>query len=329
MQPFRAFRIHNDDHGYRAGVEELTLDNLTASEGDVLMRVRYSSVNYKDALAGTGRGKILRRFPLVGGIDAAGEVAESADPRFETGDQVLVTGHGLGVYQDGGYAEWIRVPADWVVPLPEGLTLFQSMALDTAGFTAGLALHRMEQNGQTPDMGPILVTGASGGVGAVSVRLFYSRGYEVVAVSGRPEHHAWLRELGASRVLGREGLTASTRPLEKATWGGAVDTVGGVVLAGILPSVVPQGNVASIGLAAGIEVHTTVTPFILRGISLLGIDSQDFPREGRGAVWDKLAGLAGDEWERLVTAEAPIARLSQTFRELLDSRLRGRCVVRL
>ncbi len=328
VSSFRAFRIHDDERGYRAGVETLGLADLAASEGEVLIRVRYSGVNYKDALAGTGRGKILRRFPLVGGVDAAGEVAQSTDPRFGPGDPVIVTGHGLGVYHDGGYAQWLRVPADWVTPLPEGLTLFQAMALGTAGFTAALALFRMERNGQSPGMGPILVTGASGGVGSIAVRIFYTYGYEIVAVSGKPECHEWLKGLGATRVLARDQLELGERPLEKGVWGGVVDTVGGPVLAGLTRSVRPWGNIAAIGLAAGTDLHTTVMPFIIRGVSLLGINSQECPQDIRAQVWPLLtARNAGSDWESLATHRLGLDGLTGVFEQLLAGRVHGRCVV--
>jgi NADPH2:quinone reductase len=326
--PFRALRIHDDERGYRACVEELTLEDLAASDGNVLIRVQWSGVNYKDALAGTGKGKILRRFPLVGGIDAAGVIESSEDPRFRRGDPVVVTGFGLGVYHDGGYARWLRVPGDWVVPLPEGLGPRDAMILGTAGFTAALALHRMEANGQTPELGPVLVTGASGGVGSIAVSIFYSRGYEVVAVSGRPDRHAWLRGLGASQVLDRTGLAASGRALEKGLWGGVVDTVGGAVLAGILPGVKPRGNVAAIGLAAGPELHTTVMPFIIRGISLLGIDSQECPSVLRPGLWRLLASAGPDgSWEALAGATFGLDGLAAAFEILLGGRSEGRLLV--
>ncbi len=330
MQVFRAFRIHNDERGYRAGLEQLSLADLDASEGEVLIRVRYSSINYKDALAGTGRGKILRRFPLVGGVDAAGEVAESSDPRFRPGDAVIVTGRGLGVYHDGGYAEWLRVPADWVVHLPPGLTLFQGIALGTAGFTAALALYRMERNGQTPALGPVLVTGASGGVGSIAVKLFHSHGYQVVAVSGKPDCHAWIKGLGAAEVLSPDHLAPGERPLEKGTWGGVVDTVGARVLAGLIPCVRPWGNIASIGLAAGTDLQTTVMPFIIRGVSLLGINSQECPRELHARLWPLLIERdPGPTWEPLVTRTLGLDGLMEAFEQLLGRSVHGRCVVDL
>lgn len=225
MTVYKAFRIHNDDQGYRAGIEELPV--TAPGAGEVLIRVAYSSVNYRDALAGTGRGKILATFPLVGGVDAAGSVETSADGRFTPGDPVLVTGYGLSYDHDGGYARYLKVPGDWVVPMPVGLDPRNAMLLGSAGFTVALAIHRMQVNEQRPELGPVLVTGASGGVGSIAVDIFRHLGYEPAAVSGKPERHDWLRELGAAQILGRDELPGGERPLEQAVWGGALDSVGG------------------------------------------------------------------------------------------------------
>lgn len=327
MTRFRAYRIHNDNDQHRAGLEQVELDNL--SEGDTLIQTRYSSVNYKDALAGTGRGKILRRFPLVGGIDACGDISHSADPRFSTGDQVLVTGCGLSESRDGGYAEWLRVPAEVVVPLPEGLGPFEAMAIGTAGFTTALALHRMEQNGQKPDMGPIIITGASGGVGCLAIDIFTRQGYEVVAVSGKKAQWDFLKSLGASEVISREeALSQGGHPLEKGRWGGAVDTAGGAMLASLLRTTLPWGSIASIGLAAGMEFSTTVMPFILRGISLLGIDSANCPYDLRCSLWQRLAtDLKPRHLEEIVTQVVGLEELDRVFEDQLAGRLRGRTLV--
>ena len=241
---FRAFRIANVDNTVRGALVDMTLDELSA--GDVLIRAVFSSVNYKDALAGTGTGKILRRFPLVGGIDVAGIVESSTDERFTPGAEVLVTGYDLGVNHDGGYAGYVRVPADWVVPIPVGLTLFEAMALGTAGFTAGLAVIRLEQMGLRPGRGPVLVTGATGGVGSVAIASLARLGYEVTALSGKESAHDYLKSLGATAVLNRTTLEMGTRPLEKATWAGAVDPPGGL-------------GAATAGAATAIDRATTVT----------------------------------------------------------------------
>ncbi|NLC62394.1 MAG: YhdH/YhfP family quinone oxidoreductase, partial [Gammaproteobacteria bacterium] len=235
-ETFAAFRIHNDEGGYRAGIEAVALDQLSA--GEVVIRAVHSSVNFKDALAGTGKGKILRRFPLVGGIDVAGHVVASTDPRFREGDPVLVTGRGLGETRDGGYAQYVRVDADMPVPLPDGLDLREAMILGTAGFTAALALVRMVHNGQTPAMGPLAVTGATGGVGSLAVDIFSAAGFEVHAISGKADQVEYLQALGASQVLGRDALQ-TTRPLETARFGGGLDNVGGPMLASLLAQTCP------------------------------------------------------------------------------------------
>lgn len=328
MNSYKAFRIHNDDQGYRAGIEELPLTQ--PADGEVLIRVAYSGINYKDALAGTGKGKILATFPLVGGVDAAGIVEASADGRFSPGDPVLVTGYGLSFDHDGGYAEYLGVPGDWVIPMPPGLDPRNAMILGTAGFTAALAINRMLINGQRPDMGPVLVTGATGGVGSIAIDMLSHLGYEPAAVSSKQELHGWLQELGASQILGRGDLPGKKRPLEKAIWGGAVDNVGGEMLAQITRTVVPDGNIASIGLAGGIELNTTVMPFILRGVSLLGINSVDVPHELRTRIWELLA----TEWrpphlESLLTNSVGLEGLPEVFDDMLAGKTHGRVLVDL
>ncbi|MEO5343217.1 MAG: YhdH/YhfP family quinone oxidoreductase [Gammaproteobacteria bacterium SHHR-1] len=326
MNQFKAFRIHNDAQGYHSGVETLQTEQLMA--GEVLLECRFSSVNYKDALAGTGQGKVVRHFPITGGIDAAGDVIESSDPRFRPGDPVLATGYGLGVSHDGGYGRYLRLPADWLVPLPPGLGPFMAMALGTAGFTAGLALQRMEQNGQTPEMGPVLVTGASGGVGSIAIALLARNGYEVVAVSGKEDQRQRLMEMGASQVIDRNQLPLSQRPLDKACWGGLIDSLGGDILAGLLPQIQPWGNVASIGMAAGMGLSSSVMPFILRGIGLLGIDSVECPMALRQHVWQRLSEqLDRPLLEQLVTRVIPLEDLPGAFEELLAGQARGRILV--
>lgn len=326
MTAVRAFRIH-DQQG-TARLETLQLDEL--SPGEVVIRACYSSVNYKDALAATGRGRILRRFPLVGGIDVAGVVEHSGDDRFRAGDAVLVTGCGLGESHDGGYAERVRVPADWVVPLPAGFSLREAMVLGTAGFTAALAIDRLEQNGQTPAHGPVLVSGATGGVGSVAVDLLAGRGYEVVALSRKPDTGGYLAALGASRVLDTAEAVHGDAPLEKAQWGGAIDNVGGDVLAWLTRTVKPWGSIAGIGLAGGAELHTTVMPFILRGISLLGITSANCPVERRQRVWQRLAtDLKPRHLERMVAGVVTLDTLPDVFGRVLSGDHRGRFLVEI
>jgi NADPH2:quinone reductase len=326
MSGFRAFRIFNDNNAVHGAVVETSLDEL--SPGDVVIRAAFSSVNYKDALAGTGTGKILRRFPLVGGIDVSGIVDSSADARFKPGDEVLVTGYDMGVMHDGGYAGYVRVPGDWVVPIPVGLTLFEAMALGTAGFTAGLAVHRLEQNGLRPGQGPVLVTGATGGVGSVGVASLARLGYEVTALTGKDAEHDYLRALGAATVVSRGTLEMGTRPLEKAMWAGAIDAVGGDMLAWLTRTTNYWGAIASTGLAGGVELRTTVMPFILRGVSILGVDSVMCPMEIRREVWRRLA----------TDMKPPLMKIAQTitlddlgpaFETLLAGRARGRYVVRI
>jgi acrylyl-CoA reductase (NADPH) len=328
MSDYRAFRIHQDDRGHHAGIEQLPL--VGPSAGEILIRAHYSSVNYKDALAGTGKGKILRRFPLNGGIDVAGEVAESRDRRFRAGDGVLVTGYGLGVESDGGYAELVRVPADWAIPLPEGLGPFDAMALGTAGFTAALAIHRMEQNGQHPSLGPVVVTGASGGVGCIALDLLSALGYETAAVSRKGALRELLTTLGAGRILARDELPGVARPLEKAVWGGALDNVGGAMLANLTRTVVPWGNIASIGLAGGHELRTTVMPFILRAVSLLGIDSGSCPYDLRQRLWRRLAtDLRPRHLDRILDRTVTLDQLPEVFADMLAGNTHGRTVVQI
>jgi putative YhdH/YhfP family quinone oxidoreductase len=323
---FRAFRIHNDDRGYRSGIESLSLDDL--APGEVVIRTEYSSVNYKDALAGTGEGKILRRFPLVGGIDVAGRVVESRDPRFREGDAVLVTGCGLSETRDGGYCEYARLEAEWTIPLPAGLDLREAMTLGTAGFTAALALHRMLENGQSPDHGPLAVTGASGGVGMLAIDIFTRAGFEVHAISGKADQAGFLRSIGAREVLGRDALSTK-RAMESARFGGGLDNVGGAMLASLLAQTAPYGNVATAGLAASAELQTTVMPFIIRGVSLLGVASAGTARPVRERIWERLAS----DWkpahlDRIRTREVTLDELPSVFPTMLAGGSFGRTVVR-
>jgi putative YhdH/YhfP family quinone oxidoreductase len=324
---FEAFRIRNDDAGYRSGLEQVALDDL--SPGEVVIQAEWSSVNYKDALAGTGQGKILRRFPLVGGIDVAGRVVASTDKAFREGDAVLATGCGLGETRDGGYSRYVRLESRWTIPLPEGLTLRESMVLGTAGFTAGLALRRMLDNRQSPGMGPLCVTGATGGVGSLAIDIFTRAGFEVHAISGKADQHGYLRAIGAREVHGRDAL-ATTRPLESARFGGGLDNVGGPMLASLLAQTAPYGNVASAGLAATADLHTTVMPGIIRGVSLLGVASGGTARDIRDAVWTRLAG----DWkpahlDRICTREAGLGELPDVFTRMLAGGSLGRTVVRI
>lgn len=324
---FRAFRISAMDGKSRGSLVEVSLDEL--SDGDVVIRAAYSSVNYKDALAGTGGGKIVRRFPLIGGIDVAGTVVSSTAPAVSEGSEVLVTGHEMSVSQDGGYSEYVRVPADWVIPLPAGLTLRDSMALGTAGFTAALSIVEMERNGLTPGSGPVIVTAATGGVGSIAVELLASLGYDVAALTGKDDCHDYLRTLGASDVLSRHTLEMGTRPLEKARWAGAVDPAGGEILAWLTRTMLVGGCIASSGLTAGVELRTTVMPFILRGVKLLGIDSSACPSERRLEVWSRLASDMKLSHSNEIVREITMDDLHDAFTTLLEGKARGRFVVKI
>ncbi len=328
MDTFRAYRIHQDEGRISARFEDLTLNDLAA--GEVVVNVSHSGINYKDALAATGAGKILRRYPLVGGIDLAGTVASSADPRFQPGDAVLVTGCALSETHDGGYAEVARVKGDWVIPIPPNLSAFEVMALGTAGFTAALAIHRMEHNGSTPRGGPIVVTGATGGVGSLAIDMLATRGYQVIALSGKPEQADYLRSLGAADVLDRRTLDLGSRPLETARFGGAIDNLGGEVLTWLTRTVDFWGNIASIGLAQSPELKTTVMPFILRGVSLIGVNSSATPREWRLKVWERIGtDLRPRHLDAIVTRTVDFADLPQAFPAYLQGTVTGRTVVRI
>jgi len=327
MKKFSAYRIF-DENGKSSGrFVELTLDDL--DPGEVVIQAHYSSVNYKDALAATGAGKVIRRFPCVGGIDVSGVVASSSDARFKVGDEVLVTGYDMGVAHDGGYAEYVRVPADWVVPLPQGLTLFDAMALGTAGFTAALSIHRLEQNELAPEKGKVIVTGATGGVSSLGIQMLAQRGYHVVALTGKDSEHDYLKSLGASEILSRKDLVMGTRPLEKALWAGALDSVGGETLAWLTRTMQQNGVIASFGNAGGLELHTTVLPFILRGVHLIGIDSAATAMPLRRKIWDRLASDLRPKLLELVAQIVPFSDFPQAFPLMLQGKLRGRRVVEI
>jgi acrylyl-CoA reductase (NADPH) len=328
MTAFRAFRIRNDEAGYRGGVEPMTTEALTP--GELLVKVAWSSVNYKDALAGTGKGKILRQYPLNGGIDVAGHVVASSDPSFKEGDAVLCTGSGLSETRDGGYGEYVRLPAAWTIALPRGLSLRESMILGTAGFTAALALLHMQDNRQTPELGPIAVSGASGGVGMLAIDIFSRAGYEVHAISGKAGHFDVLRALGARECIDRHQLAFSGKPVDSARFGGALDNVGGPMLAGLLPLIAPYGNVALCGNAGGVAFDSTVLPFIIRGVSLLGVASAGTARVLRERVWEQLSG----DWkprqlERIATGEVTLDALPDVFPRMLAGDSFGRTLVRI
>jgi acrylyl-CoA reductase (NADPH) len=324
----RALRLHQDQAKVVARLETIGLDELAA--GEVVVKVSHSTINFKDALAATGTSKIARKYPLVAGIDLAGTVVTTTDPSVSVGQKVLVNGCGLSETHDGGYAQYARLKADWVIPIPDGLDEFQSMALGTAGYTAALAIHRMEQNGQRPDQGEVLVTGATGGVGSLALDMLSATGYRCVALSGKPDAVRYLQELGAGRVLARGALSASSRPLEDAQWAGAIDNVGGEVLAWITRTAQPWANIASIGMAGGLELKTTVLPFILRGVNLLGINSVTQPRAVRLEVWKRLAtDLRPRHLDRIVTRTIDLEQLPGAFDDYIRGSVIGRTVVRI
>ncbi|HKW37381.1 MAG TPA: oxidoreductase [Burkholderiales bacterium] len=328
MDKFKAYRIREVEKKAVGGFEEIALEEL--DRGELVVRVAYSSVNYKDALAATGAGKIIRRFPCVGGIDLSGTVTESSDPRFKRGDAVICTSYDLGVSHDGGYAEYARVPADWAVPVPKGMTLFEAMALGTAGYTAALAVVRMEANGLAPGNGPVVVSGATGGVGSIAIDVLSRLGYGVTALTGKEGESGYLRTLGAREVMPRKSLDLSRiKPLDKATWAGAVDNLGGEVLAWMASTMMTGGTIAAIGLAASMSLNTTVAPFILRGVSLLGIDSGTTPMPLRREVWRRLATDMRPAHLKEMTRTIAFDDLPTVFEGFLKGAARGRVVVDL
>ncbi|KPB03942.1 quinone oxidoreductase [Bacillus sp. CHD6a] len=309
-------------------VESLSFDDLP--NGDVTIKVHYSSVNYKDGLASIPNGKIVQSYPFVPGIDLAGIVTSSTDYRYKEGDKVIVTSYELGVSHYGGYSEYARVPGDWVVPLPENLTLKEAMAFGTAGFTAALSIHQLEKNGLTPEKGPVLVTGATGGVGSMAVSMLAKRHYHVVASTGKESEYDFLMKLGAKEVISRQDVTPEkVRPIGKQLWAGAVDPVGGKTLASILSNMKYGGSVAVSGLTGGTEVPTTVFPFILRGVNLLGIDSVYCPQDIREALWNRMATDLKPDDIGIIENEVSLRELPNTLSEILQGKVKGRTVVTL
>lgn len=322
---FNALLLEKKDDGVEASFKELTPADLP--DGDVLVSVAYSSLNYKDGLAVTNKGKVVRSFPIVPGIDLAGTVAESNSSDYQAGDKVVLTGWGIGEKYWGGYSQMARVKAGWLVPLPEGLTLAQSMGIGTAGFTAMLSVLALEKMGLTPGDGEVVVTGASGGVGGVAVAILAKLGYTVVASTGRTESHPYLKELGAAEMVDRSPFAPSKRPLESARWAGAVDTVGGETLAALLKTMNPGTSVAACGNAGGFDLPTTVLPFILRGVNLLGIDSVTVPYDRRLEAWQRLAqDLPLDALDQAMEI-APLSNIKTLAEEILQGQVRGRTVI--
>jgi alcohol dehydrogenase len=328
MSKFKAFLIEEAEEGVNSSFK--TIDTADLDPGEVLIKTAYSSVNFKDALAATGAGKIIRRFPCVGGIDLSGVVVESSSDEFKVGQEVIATSYDIGVAHHGGYAEYSRVPAKWVVPMPAGLDLFSSMALGTAGFTAGLAVERMEHNGLNPNAGPVVVNGATGGVGGIAIDILSALGYDVTAMTGKPEQSDYLKSLGAAEVLDTASLDlAKIRPLGRETWAGVVDNLGGDILSWLASTVKVGGAIASIGLAASFKFNTTVMPYILRGVTLAGIDSVNAEMEVRRKVWGRLAtDMKPKNLDKIVTTVA-FDDLPATFEAVMQAKMRGRSVVKI
>ena len=327
---FKALMVDMVDGETESRVQELGQETLP--DGDVRLSVAYSSLNYKDGLAVTGSARVLRSFPMVPGVDLAGTVVESAAPAYKEGDQVLVTGYQIGEKYWGGYTQLTQLKSEWLVPLPTGLTLKGAMTIGTAGFTAMLSVMALEEHGLKPDQqGPVVVTGAGGGVGGMAVTLLSQLGYQVVASTGRAEIHDYLRQLGANEFIDRAVLaTPSKRPLESGRWIGAIDAVGGDTLAGLIKAMAPGGSIAASGNAGGVALNTTVLPFILRGVNLLGIDSNMTPQTRRRRAWQRLAKLVPDEALQLMTyREAGLEEVPELAQDILDGKIRGRVVIKV
>ena len=327
MEKFKAYRLTEVDRKIRAEFVDFTLDEL--DPGELVVRVAYSDVNYKDALAATGKGRILLRPSCIGGIDLAGTVVSSEDARFAKGDAVLAVGHLIGVKHHGGYAEYARIPADWAVKLPKGMTLWDAMAYGTAGYTAGLAIVKMEHNGLKPANGPVVVNGATGGVGSIALAALAKLGYSVTALTGKEAESDWLKKLGASEILLRQSLDlAKIRPLDKATWAGGVDNLGGEILAWMASTTKVNGVIACIGLAASPNLAGTVMPLILRGVSLLGVNSTDAPSpELERQVWQRLATDMRPPMLKDMARTVPFAELPKVFDDFINAKVSRRIVV--
>lgn len=329
MENFKAFMVNKNEEDFSAEIKTVRLEDLPA--GDVLIKVSYSSVNYKDGLASIPNGKIVRSYPFIPGIDLAGTVVRSDDNRFKEGDEVIATSYEIGVSHYGGFSEFARIPGDWIVPLPEGLSLKEAMVYGTAGFTAALSVHRLEENGLTPEKGKVLVTGATGGVGSVAVAMLAKRGYQVVASTGKETEHDYLRKIGAAEIISREELAGEKfRPLDKQLWAAAVDPVGGKTLSSILSKLDYNGSVAVSGLTGGTDVPTTVFPFILRGINLLGIDSVYCPMETRKLLWQRMAtDLKPEGLLETIQNEVELEELPGVLSSILKGENRGRTIVKM
>jgi len=324
---FKAIVIEKADGGQKVGLVDFDERNLM--EGDVTVRVERSTVNYKDGLAITGKAPVVRRFPMIAGIDFAGTVEASTHPEWKAGDRVILNGWGCGETHLGGYAEKARVKGGWLVPLPDGMIARDAMAIGTAGYTAMLAVMALERQDVTPTGGPVIVTGAAGGVGSVAVAILAKRGFQVTASTGRPEEAAYLEKLGASEIVERKELTGPAKPLGKERWAGGIDTVGSTTLANVLAMTRYRGAVAACGLAGGMDLPSSVAPFILRGVSLIGIDSVMCPITERREAWRRLAGDLDRGKLAAMTNEIGLAEVIAAGRSIVEGRVRGRIVVNI
>lgn len=326
---YRALVVEKQGEEFGVRLQELSETDLPA--GEVTIRVEWSSINYKDGLALTPNGRVIRSYPMVPGVDLAGTVLESADARFAKGDAVMVTGYDVGVAHPGGFAELARIPADWVMKVPAGLTTKEAMALGTAGMTAAMSVEALEHNGLAPGQGPVIVTGSTGGVGSTAVSMLAQRGYTVAASTGKASEHAFLRDLGVTEILSREDVSAeSNRPMESERWAGAVDPVGGATTAYLIRTMKYGASIALSGLTGGNAVSTTVFPFILRGVNLLGIDSVMCPMPKREHIWARLGGdLKPRGLLDSIAVETDLDGVQKVCAEILSGKVRGRTLVRL
>ena len=325
---FKCFRIDQEDDKIVSGLQSISMDDI--NPGEITLKTEYSSINYKDALAATGKGKILRIFPLIGGVDVAGEVVESDDPRFDPGDKVIAACSGLSETNDGGYSEYARINNEAAIELPKQMDTRTAMAIGTAGFAAGLAIFKMKLNKQTPEMGPIVVTGATGGVGSIAIDMLSSSGFETTAITRKKTHDEYLKAIGTTNIVCLEEMELGERPLEKAQFGGGIDNVGGDLLSWVLRSTVPEGNVASIGLAADFKLPTNVMPFILRGVNLLGVNSTTLPNAVKQEVWDDIANnMSPQKIDQIVTKEVTLEELPDQFQAFIEGSIVGRVLVKV